>query len=118
MKTLSVQFQPDMQPGIDFEVKASDLKELLRAALFVDQIDIDSGFKDSRYINVNIYTSDVPSAWNLVQSHLGLRPESRSPISHAVIVVCEGEKGWSDYLMLHHFDASEKTENIDSKKED
>ena len=112
MKNLSVQFQPDLQPSIDFDVKASELERLARKLPFVDQVSVDSGSNDGRYINVDIQTSDVTVLWPWVQDYLGLKSEKRPLISEAVIVVCEGEDDWNDYLLLHHFDATQETDNL------
>jgi len=33
-------------------------------------------------------------------------------LSKTSIVVCEGNNGWDDYLLLHHFDKSEDIDNL------
>ena len=113
MKTLSIQIQPDLQPDIDFDVKVSDLHDRIRDDPLVEKFSVDSGLKNGRFINVNIETSDVASLWKMVRSTLGLGTADKSPFSEAAIVVCEGEDGWNDYRLLHHFDGAEQVDTFE-----
>ena len=33
-------------------------------------------------------------------------------LAAAAIIVCEGEHGWDDYLLLHHFDPAEPLDTM------
>ncbi len=71
--------------------------------------------KTGSYINLMFETSEPQKTWNLLQNRL-LRDEDMGLVlSQASIVVCEGKDGWNDYLLLHHFDPSEKLNNINAR---
>ena len=55
------------------------------------------------YVNVDFRTEDILSLWGSVQKVL----KSTNGMAKAAIVVCEGENGWDDYLLLHHFNPDE-----------
>ena len=107
MKTLNVQIQPDLVTDIDAENIVELLMSLAKDTSLVQESHVTSGSDDGCYINVDFQTPDAPRLWQAIQSTLCLTPEKKSPISSTIIVVCEGEDGWNDYLLLHHFDKSE-----------
>ena len=53
---------------------------------------------------MNFRTLDLPRLWQAIQESLGFADGWKPPIARALIVVCEGNYGWDDYLLLHHFD--------------
>jgi hypothetical protein len=36
-------------------------------------------------------------------------------LAQAAIVVCEGELGWDDYLLLHHFNSDEELDELSER---
>lgn len=58
-------------------------------------IDVEGGF-DEGYVNVSFTTDgSVLSIWQDVQRFLNENSDVRA------VVVCTGQKGWHDYLLLH-----------------
>lgn len=112
MKILSVQIQPDLQPNVDFDAKVLELQGLAQGASFVEKVSVESGLKGGRFVNVNFHTSDVTRLWTLIRSSLGLRSRNAAPLSRAIIVVSEGEDGWNDYRLLHHFDDGARIDKL------
>jgi hypothetical protein len=37
-------------------------------------------------------------------------------LANIAIVVCQGERGWDDYLLLHHFDSSVPLDQLTATK--
>lgn len=61
------------------------------------------------FATVNVETQDANAFWRKAKPKLTTTP--RSKLLKGMIIVCEGEDGWNDYLLLHHFD---KTQEIDA----
>ena len=110
MKTLSVQILPDLLPNTDVQAIVVKL-ENLSSQTSVQNSSRGSGAEDN-YINVNFVTADVPALWKTIESTLGFSSSTSSPISNGIIVVCEGDLGWDDYLLLYHFDKSEVIDRL------
>ena len=102
MKYISIQVQPDMDPTADKDVLIS----VLVSAGY--EPEIDEGEDNGRYINFNVKSANVIDTWHKLKTVLTELPF----FSSASIVVCEGNNGWDDYLLLHHYDKSEKLDDI------
>ena len=116
MKKLSVQIQSDLVTDIDAENIVELLMPLAKDTSLVQESHVTSGSDDGRYINIDFQTSDAPRLWQAIQSTLCLTSEKKLPISSAIMVVCEGENSWNDYLLLHHFDESKAIDIFPSPK--
>jgi hypothetical protein len=69
---------------------------------------ISRGKDASRYINVGFRPADVRVLWPAVRELVRSDPE----LAACSIVCCEGEWGWDDYRLLHHFDPSELLDEV------
>lgn len=103
MKRLHIQVQPERCPSLDVNRVIGCLSQLSEAARITE------GEDDGVYFNVDFQANDLLRLWEEVQSALQDVPVWRK----ATIVACEGERGWTDYLLLHHFDPSEPTDTLD-----
>lgn len=102
MKLISIQLQPDRDPTIDkLEVVA-----LLENAGLTPEVQ--EGDDNGRYVNFNVTSNNVKETWNNIKNSL----LELSYFVNAAIVVCEGSEGWDDYLLLYHYDRSEKLDEI------
>ena len=59
--------------------------------------------ENGRYINIDYKTLELLKLWELVKDELRLV----SGLAESTIVVCQGQHGWDDYLLLHHFDPTQ-----------
>ena len=67
------------------------------------------------YINLSFIAADPVAGWSRMRvlydaSEIGRR------LALSTIVVCEGEQGWDDYLLLHHFDPAEKLDSPETDR--
>jgi hypothetical protein len=69
---------------------------------------ISRGNDKGEYVNLYFATDDLKSLWESVRHTLSAAPG----LANATIVACEGENGWDDYLLLHHFDPSEALDGL------
>ena len=105
-KTLHIQLQPERCED-DVEAHVRDIIAIAMDFVSDASVVVQRGDDDGPYININIDTADVALLW----SSMSFAITSDPSLASATIVCCEGDNGWDDYLLLHHFD---KTENIDT----
>lgn len=106
MKALNIQLQTDRLSVIDAAPAVARLRAL------ADGSHVSEGEDDGRYINVSFEVDDIAVLWAAVQKQL----QADTALAAATIVVCQGQHGWDDYLLLHHFDPSEPLETIFSPR--
>ena len=69
---------------------------------------VSRGEDDGPYINVDFRPADVGALWPAVREQVRADPE----LAACSIVCCVGEWGWDDYRLLHHFDPSERLDEV------
>jgi hypothetical protein len=100
MKRLHIQLQPARSPELHLAEALKQLRSLVPGVLVTE------GQEDGPYINVDFMTADLFGLWESVRKVL----ETVPGLNGAAIIVCEGERGWDDYLLLHHFDPQQKVD--------
>lgn len=106
MRTLHVQLQPDLIPGVDIAILRDVLAGLASSPL-VENFESLEGKDQGRYINFNYQSPDHAALWHALSGILHGSSKSASLLRAATIVACEGSHGWDDYLLLHHFNPTE-----------
>lgn len=97
MRRLSVQLQPDRSPTLDVRNVVTLLESLAIGVRVSEAND------DGRYVNLDFEAADLSGLWESIRREV----KSIAGLSEAAIIVCEGEIGWDDYLLLHHYDPTE-----------
>ena len=69
---------------------------------------MDEGDDGGAYININLKSSDPVALWHTIQQLL----KQNASLANACIIVCEGDDGWNDYLLLHHYDRTEALDEL------
>jgi predicted RNA binding protein with dsRBD fold (UPF0201 family) len=93
---VSVQFQPDRVTRDEHRVR-----QALRAAF--PHAEVAVGEHDGRYENFMFEAASPEDGMSMVRGVLD-SPEVGRAARASCIVTCEGEQGWDDYLLLHHYD--------------
>ena len=110
MPRLHVQIQPELNRG----ATETELTEILKIAIEPTQptsVDVTHGHDAGRYVSIDVQTPHIREVWASVRRTMQDTRVGRV-LSKCCIVVCEGEHGWDDYLLLHHYDASETLDEI------
>ena len=102
MKRLNIQIHPARSPALDVTESLARLS-CLAADARVTKVD-----DDGQYANVDYKTVDPSGLWVLVRKELRIVPG----LAETAIVVCEGQHGWDDYLLLHHYDPTEPLDEL------
>ncbi|MFN0058036.1 MAG: hypothetical protein ACKVX7_06230 [Planctomycetota bacterium] len=111
MRALNIQIQPERMKGGDPEELVARLRDATDGVQlqFVAE---NRGDENGLYINLNFCTTNFVAGWRRLRgayddSDVGRQLES------STIATCEGSDGWNDYLLLHHFNPDEKTDDVD-----
>ena len=71
----------------------------------------DEGNDSGRYINFTFSTQSPKSVFELIRGLLN-DADIGLAAKKSLIVTCEGDHGWDDYLLLHTFEASEPLDSL------
>jgi hypothetical protein len=101
-KMLNVQLQPER--AVD-----TAIRRLVDAAATLPHTDceISEGWDDGHYVNLTYTSPDPRVLWAHLRAQVYTSTALGESIRRSTIVTCEGERGWDDSRLLHHFDASE-----------
>ena len=97
MKYISIQ----LQPQLELQATKDELAAIISFEGFMPEIV--EGEDDGQYVNFNIPSHDLKEDWIKIKNSL----LKKTYFMNSTIIVCEGNDGWNDYLLLHHFDKSQ-----------
>ncbi|HEX6590557.1 MAG TPA: hypothetical protein VF050_00990 [Moraxellaceae bacterium] len=105
MKSLTVQLQPDLAPGLDIPLTRSAIEAVAKTDIVVSH-SFSAGEDGGPYLNFTFCTFNPRALW--LQLSQSLYPDNAwgENLKNSTIVACEGSRGWDNYLLLHHFDRS------------
>lgn len=63
-------------------------------------------------VNLNFFTEDAKVFWEEFQQATLTDSACGAWLKEVAIIVCEGEYGWNDALLLAHFEASEALDTL------
>jgi hypothetical protein len=93
MRKFCIQLQPDRSPRLDLEKAVVELTALAKHA------SVSKGEDRVQYVNVILSAIDAIGLWAAIRKRL----QANEELAKASTVICQGERGWDDYLLLHHF---------------
>lgn len=111
-KNLVIQIQPDLLSTPSKDLIIQDFIKFLNEISPVGHCSVSTGDEDGSYINIELQSGDVQRLWEKIQNELSINSNDFSVLAKGIVVVCEGDKGWDDYLQLHHYDPSEKLDSF------
>jgi len=102
MRVVNIQIQRNIDPAPDIDLVLAEL------AGYGIKPEIQEGFDDGFYANVKFQSHNIYFLWPSICHRL----MQIQGFEMNTIVVCEGNSGWDDYLLLHHFDPNQKLDEI------
>lgn len=102
-------FKRELGPPLNFLDR--ELTRLSKNLSFVSALCRDHDESKQEYINYNFTTSKPKALWGCILNRVFRNKRYGGLIKKASIVVCTGDYGWDDYLLLHSFN---KEETLDS----
>jgi len=110
LRRFNVQIQPTRAHSVDPE----DLIAHLRAAaddVVLEYLGQNRGEDRVPYINLGFAAADHVAGWSRLRERFDDSPLGQAA-AISTMVLCEGEHGWDDYLLLRHFDPAVKLDNV------
>jgi len=112
-KKLVIQIQLDLLLTPNKEKIIQEFIAFLSAIPLIDSRHINRGEENGLYINIELQSSMVEQLWKKIKSVILLNSNGFSVLSKGIVVVCEGDHGWNDYLQLYHYNKLEKIDSFD-----
>lgn len=111
MRTISIQVQPDLSPNLELE-KIDQLFKKIKTNNLVEKAHFDEGEDQGRYLNFNFDSNNARELWEEIQNVLYKKHSISKDLTRCSMVICSGESGWDDYLLLYHFDPNVALDNL------
>jgi hypothetical protein len=107
MQCISIQIQPEFLTGFDRKEFLAQVRAVGRSP----EID-EFSEKGKTFLSYNFFTEKPKNLWQDLQSALYKNADYSSVISPISIAVCEDEDNSEGFLVLHHFDSTEKIDSL------
>lgn len=104
MKHLNIQIQPERIDAAALARVRPAVESLAGERALVAGFQTKEGDDEGAYLNFTFLAKDLAALWQRIERDLLDAPEFGADLAAAAIVICEGEDGWNDYRLLHHFD--------------
>lgn len=111
-KNLVIQIQPELIPISNIEQITQEFVTFLTDISLCNNCHVSRGDENGSYINIELQSENIQRLWEEIQIKLSLNTNDASEIAKGIIVVCEGKKGWNDYLLLYHYNTSEHVDSL------
>jgi hypothetical protein len=105
-KRLCIHIDPERSSVLD--VSATTTRLLQIGAQHGARCRIEEGNDQGPYFNVHILTNELVALWTDLQLEL----QTINGFAQSSVIVCEGEHGWDDYLLLHSPDPTEPLDTL------
>jgi hypothetical protein len=113
MSTLCIQIQPNRAIGIDMKRVRALAESLASDNELITRFAIVEGDDRGPYSNLMFETSDPQKLWHLVSDALYKDGKVGPALASGSMAMCEGSNGWTNYLLLYHFDPSVKLDRFE-----
>ena len=108
MRMIHVQVQPERAKRLDVAAAGESFRRIAKNKSLVRRFKFEEGSDKGRYMNFNYLTTEPAQLWRALRSG----PFRSGLLRSAAMVVCEGESGWDDYLLLHHWDRRLRLDSV------
>ena len=113
MRHLNVQLQPERSPALDMARTRQLLEALAKDQAVVAGFETVEGEDEGPYVNFTFAAKDPAGLWAQIQREVLGDRDLGAEIAASSIIIVEGDEGWDNYLLLHHFDPQHKTDSAD-----
>lgn len=113
MRLCNVQLQPQRAPSLAIPQIRRVMGAVTRVAGAARSLHMIAGYDRGPYLNFTYATDDPAKLWSAIQSKILGDRGVGSRIAAASIITCQGDRGWDNYLLLHHFDHRVKVDDDD-----
>jgi hypothetical protein len=109
-KILSIEIHTDKLSG---EVRETAIRLLVAIANDKALAANAEVLRENEYLHVNFECFDVKSLWAAIYQRFISEDRKIEGLADKMIVVCQGDHDWDDYLLLYHYDPTEQIDQIE-----
>ncbi|WP_028450424.1 MULTISPECIES: hypothetical protein [Chitinibacter] len=102
-RILLIQLHPQRVPTLNLEQARAAFAKLAQHPL-VRGSRVTEGEEEGPYLNFEYKTDDLAALWDEVKSSIYDGSLLAFQLQRASMAIAQGDEGWDDYLVLHHFD--------------
>lgn len=104
MADLCIQIHPHRSSGLDLDRVRAACEEMAADQTLIRRFAVVEGTDAHDYVNLMFASDDLGALWKALQERLYQGEDFGESMRASSMAMCEGEHGWDDYLLLHHFD--------------
>lgn len=112
MRWFTVQVQPGLSPTIDMEQVTLAFAAVASIPGLVESHSVDHGEDRGSWFNFCFGTTHPLQLWETIRTKMSEEGPFGQKLRESSIVICTGENGWDDYLLLFHFDPNERLDPV------
>ena len=113
MRHLNIQLQPERASSLDMSRTRQVIESLAKDRTVVGGFEMKEGDDEGPYVNFTFAAKNPAALWANIQRNVLSHPEIGPGVSSSSIIIVEGDEGWDDYLLLHHFDPQYEVDEAD-----
>ncbi|WP_157315045.1 hypothetical protein [Chitinibacter sp. GC72] len=102
-RILMIQLQPHRVPTMDEAKARAALAEFAQQPLVIGHR-VTEGDENGVFINFEYKTRDLAALWHECQERIYQNSLLAFQLQRASMAIAQGDDGWEDCLLLHHFD--------------
>ena len=108
----TIQIHPHRSPQLDLFNLRSECVRLAADKALVCRFSWAVGFDEYTYVNLTFETDRPRQLWVLLHEQLYQASSFGSFMQVSSMAMCEGQRGWDDYRLLHHYDTGLKRDEV------
>lgn len=112
MTTFCIQVQPDRAPALDMDRVRSLCRLVTSRRALAERHSIVDGTGKDQHVTLIFETGQPQEFWALLQAVFYEDIKVGRDMVQASLALCEGDQGWDDCLVLHHFDPEVQTDRL------
>jgi len=112
MPDFCIQIHPHRSSELDLDGVRSRCEGLASNSQLILRFAFVDGTDGHYYANLIFETNDPGELWILLQQRLYQSSEFGGALAKSSMAMCEGERGWDDYLLLHHYDPAVQLDRL------
>ncbi len=111
-RILHIQVQPGLVESLDVVGLRRAFQKLASNNEIVSGLRFGTGNDNGEYYNFDLDTPRPAELWDQIRKHVFADVAFSDAFNRASMAICTGQNGWDDYLLIHHWDATEDLDEV------
>jgi hypothetical protein len=101
---LLIQVQPELAPSLSLSAFKSRCEAVASDISGITEYQCEEGHENGPFLNLHFAASDPIAVWSHIRQALYENADFGDALKAASMAMCTGEAGWTDYVLLYHYD--------------